>query len=140
MLAEAGSVVIGVVSGVVAGVVAGVVPTGALEPAGALVPGVVDASTIARLVEAIGAPVNIMASYGAPSVAELADLGVARVSVGPAITRAAMATIRTAARELLETGTYGQPCGRGSIRRSERPLQVTASGVTTLTATARTLT
>ena len=38
--------------------------------------------------------------------AELTDLGVARVSVGPAITRAAMATIRTAARELLETGTY----------------------------------
>ena len=73
---------------------------------GVFVPGVVDASTIARLVEAIGAPVNIMASYGAPSVAELADLGVARVSVGPAITRAAMATIRTAARELLETGTY----------------------------------
>ncbi len=73
---------------------------------GVFVPGVVDASTIARLVEAIGAPVNIMASYGAPSVAELADLGVARVSVGPAITRAAMATIRTATRELLETGTY----------------------------------
>ena len=73
---------------------------------GVFVPGVVDASTIARLVEAIGAPVNIMASYGAPSVAELADLGVARVSVGPAITRAAMATIRTAVRELLETGTY----------------------------------
>jgi 2-methylisocitrate lyase-like PEP mutase family enzyme len=73
---------------------------------GVFVPAVVDASTIARLVEAIGAPVNIMASYGAPSVAELADLGVARVSVGPAITRAAMATIRTAARELLETGTY----------------------------------
>jgi 2-methylisocitrate lyase-like PEP mutase family enzyme len=78
---------------------------------GVFVPGVVDASTIARLVEAIGAPVNIMASYGAPSVAELADLGVARVSVGPAITRAAMATIRTAARELLETGTYDSLVG-----------------------------
>jgi len=73
---------------------------------GVFVPGVVDASTIARLVEAIGAPVNIMASYGAPSVAELAELGVARVSVGPGITRAAIATIRTAARELLQTGTY----------------------------------
>ena len=63
-------------------------------------------STIARLVQAIGAPVNVMASYGAPSVGELAGLGVARVSVGPAITRAAMATIRAAARELLGTGTY----------------------------------
>ncbi|HEU4955557.1 MAG TPA: isocitrate lyase/phosphoenolpyruvate mutase family protein, partial [Gemmatimonadales bacterium] len=73
---------------------------------GVFLPGVVDASTIARLVQVIGAPVNIMASYGAPSIGELAGLGVARVSVGPAITRAAMATIRTAARELLETGTY----------------------------------
>ena len=73
---------------------------------GVFVPGVVDASTIARLVQAIGAPLNVMASYGAPSVGELAGLGVARVSVGPAITRAAMATIRAAARELLGPGTY----------------------------------
>jgi 2-methylisocitrate lyase-like PEP mutase family enzyme len=73
---------------------------------GVFVPGVVDAATIARLVRAIGAPVNVLASYGAPSVGELAELGVARVSVGPAITRAAMATIRVASRELLQTGTY----------------------------------
>jgi 2-methylisocitrate lyase-like PEP mutase family enzyme len=73
---------------------------------GVFVPGVVDASTIARLVEEIGAPLNVMASYGAPSVGELAGLGVARVSVGPAITRAAMAAIRAAARELLGAGTY----------------------------------
>jgi 2-methylisocitrate lyase-like PEP mutase family enzyme len=73
---------------------------------GVFVPGVVDASTIARLVKAVGAPLNVMASYGAPSVAELAGLGVARVSVGPAITRAAMATIRAAALELLGAGTY----------------------------------
>ena len=73
---------------------------------GVFVPGVVDASIIALLVQSIAAPLNIMASYGAPSVAELAALGVARVSVGPAITRAAMATIRTAARELLDVGTY----------------------------------
>ena len=56
--------------------------------------------------KAVDAPVNVMASYGAPSVGELAGLGVARVSVGPAIARAAMATIRSAAREVLETGTY----------------------------------
>jgi 2-methylisocitrate lyase-like PEP mutase family enzyme len=73
---------------------------------GVFVPGVLDASTIARLVPAIAVPLNIMASYGAPGVGELAGLGVARVSVGPSITRAAMATIRTAARELLGTGTY----------------------------------
>lgn len=78
---------------------------------GVFVPGVVEAGTISRLVKAIGAPLNIMASFGAPSVGELADLGVARVSVGPAIARAAMATIRAAARELLDAGTYDAIAG-----------------------------
>lgn len=73
---------------------------------GVFVPGVVDASTVGRLAEAIGAPLNVMAGPGAPSVGELAKLGVARVSVGPSITRAAMARIRAAARELLTSGTY----------------------------------
>jgi 2-methylisocitrate lyase-like PEP mutase family enzyme len=73
---------------------------------GVFVPGVMDAPTIGRLVEAIDAPLNIMASSGAPSVRELASLGVARVSVGPSITQAAMAKIGAAARELLDTGTY----------------------------------
>jgi 2-methylisocitrate lyase-like PEP mutase family enzyme len=78
---------------------------------GVFVPGVVEAGTISRLVKAIGAPLNIMASFGAPSVGELTDLGVARVSVGPAIARAAMATIRAAARELLDAGTYDAIAG-----------------------------
>jgi 2-methylisocitrate lyase-like PEP mutase family enzyme len=73
---------------------------------GVFVPGVMDPPTIRRLVQEIGAPVNIMAGRGAPPIGELARLGVARVSVGPAITGAAMATIRAAARELLGPGTY----------------------------------
>src|SRR5439155_11332529 len=48
---------------------------------GVFVPGVTDADTISRLVEGIAGPVNILAGPGAPSVAELADLGVARISV-----------------------------------------------------------
>lgn len=71
------------------------------------VPGVVDAQTIGALVRAIDAPLNVMAMPGAPSVAELAALGVARVSVGPAIAAAAMGVTRAAARELLTHGTYG---------------------------------
>jgi 2-methylisocitrate lyase-like PEP mutase family enzyme len=71
------------------------------------VPGVVDRETIGRLVEAIDGPLNIMAGPGAPSTAELGRLGVARVSVGPAITQAALEATRRAARELLERGTYG---------------------------------
>lgn len=46
------------------------------------VPGVIDAETIAALVQAIDGPLNIMAMPGAPSVAQLGQLGVARVSLG----------------------------------------------------------
>lgn len=70
------------------------------------VPGVVDGSTIAALVRAIDGPLNIMAGPSAPSVPQLGRLGVARVSVGPAIAEAALATVQTAARELLGEGTY----------------------------------
>jgi 2-methylisocitrate lyase-like PEP mutase family enzyme len=70
------------------------------------VPGVIDAATIAGLVQAIDGPLNIMAMSGAPSTSQLGELGVARVSVGSAITQAALATTRRAAHELLEQGTY----------------------------------
>jgi 2-methylisocitrate lyase-like PEP mutase family enzyme len=70
------------------------------------VPGVIDAETIAALVQAINGPLNIMALPGAPSVPQLGRLGVARVSLGPAIAQAALATTQRAARELLEQGTY----------------------------------
>jgi 2-methylisocitrate lyase-like PEP mutase family enzyme len=73
---------------------------------GVFVPSVVDAATIRRLAGAVGLPLNVMALPGAPSVAELARLGVARVSLGPGITLSVMATIRRAAAEVLEAGTY----------------------------------
>ncbi len=72
------------------------------------VPGVIDSDTIAALVQAIDGPLNIMAMPGAPSAAQLGQLGVARVSVGPVIAQAALATTQRAARELLEQGTYGR--------------------------------
>jgi len=70
------------------------------------VPGVIDMSTIAALVKAIEGPLNIMAMPGTPSVKQLAEIGVARVSVGPWIAQAALATAQRAARELVEQGTY----------------------------------
>lgn len=70
------------------------------------VPGVIDADTIGGLVHAIGGPLNVMAMPGAPDVARLAALGVARVSVGPAIAAAALGATRRAALELLGAGTY----------------------------------
>jgi 2-methylisocitrate lyase-like PEP mutase family enzyme len=70
------------------------------------VPGVIDRATIVALLDAIDGPLNIMAMPGAPSTSQLGQLGVARVSVGPAIAKAALATTRRAARELLEKGSY----------------------------------
>ena len=73
------------------------------------VPGVVDPGIIALLVERNGGPVNVMAGPGAPTTAELGRLGVARVSVGPAIAQVALEATRRAARELLQHGSLGSP-------------------------------
>jgi 2-methylisocitrate lyase-like PEP mutase family enzyme len=70
------------------------------------VPGVVDAATIEQLVKESPLPLNVMVGPGAPSVAELAALGVTRISVGPAITTAAYAVATAATKELLSSGTY----------------------------------
>ena len=70
------------------------------------VPFVTDPAAIAELVRGIRGPVNILAVPGGPSVAELAALGVRRVSVGAAIARSALGLARRAARELLERGTF----------------------------------
>ncbi|MEZ0091118.1 2-methylisocitrate lyase-like PEP mutase family enzyme [Streptacidiphilus sp. EB129] len=73
---------------------------------GIFAPGVTDPATIAALTAAIDAPLNILAGPGAPSVPELAKLGVARVSLGSAVAEAAYAVVRNATAELLATGTY----------------------------------
>ena len=73
---------------------------------GIFVPGVADAATISALVEAIDAPLNVLVGPGAPSIPELAALGVARVSLGSSIALAAYALVDRAAREALTTGTY----------------------------------
>ncbi|MHC3471390.1 isocitrate lyase/PEP mutase family protein [Streptomyces sp. 7R007] len=73
---------------------------------GIFVPGAVDPGTVKLLVDGVDGPLNVMAGPGAPPVAELAALGVARVSVGSALAQAAHALVRRAARELLDAGTY----------------------------------
>lgn len=75
------------------------------------VPGVIDAETIATLARELGGPLNVMAGPGAPPIPELAALGVARVSVGPAIGVAVLDTVKRATAELLEAGTYGTLAG-----------------------------
>jgi 2-methylisocitrate lyase-like PEP mutase family enzyme len=70
------------------------------------VPGVIDAATITALVQSLNGPLNIMAMPGAPSIAQLGQLGVARVSLGPALAQRALAMTQRAAHELLTQGTY----------------------------------
>jgi 2-methylisocitrate lyase-like PEP mutase family enzyme len=70
------------------------------------VPGLLDLPTIAALVERSPLPINIMAGPGAPTVAELARVGVKRVSVGTAIAQAAYRLVQRGAVELLQHGTY----------------------------------
>ncbi len=70
-----------------------------------------DKETIATLVREIKAPVNILAnpSTGAglpPSVSELQDLGIARLSLGSSLMKATLALIKKAADEISEKGTY----------------------------------
>lgn len=65
-----------------------------------------DAPTVANLVQAINAPVNILAGPATPTIPELAQLGVARVSFGSGMMRATLARLRHIAHELLEQSTY----------------------------------
>jgi 2-methylisocitrate lyase-like PEP mutase family enzyme len=70
-------------------------------------PGLTDAQDIRHVVESVDRPVNVLARPGAPSTAELAALGVARVSVGGAFAFAAFGALYEAATELRDKGTYG---------------------------------
>jgi 2-methylisocitrate lyase-like PEP mutase family enzyme len=69
-------------------------------------PGVVRAEDVRTLVAEVDRPVNVLAMPGCPSVAELAELGVARISVGGAFAFTAYAALIEAARELQDSGTY----------------------------------
>jgi 2-methylisocitrate lyase-like PEP mutase family enzyme len=82
----------------------------AYEQAGADVlyaPGLMELAEIRKVVESVGVPVNVLARPGAPSVGELASVGVARVSVGGAFAFAALGALVEAAEELQGSGTYG---------------------------------
>jgi 2-methylisocitrate lyase-like PEP mutase family enzyme len=70
-------------------------------------PGLTSAEEIRQVVSSVDRPVNVLARPGAPSVSELAQLGVARVSVGGAFAFAALAGLVAAAEELRDRGTYG---------------------------------
>jgi 2-methylisocitrate lyase-like PEP mutase family enzyme len=68
--------------------------------------------TILTLVKEINAPINILSNPGIgkgilpPSVSELQDLGVARLSLGSSLMKSILAFIKKVADELSEKGTY----------------------------------
>lgn len=82
----------------------------AYEAAGADVlyaPGLRRLEDIREVVRSVGLPVNVLAISRLPSVAELGEAGVRRVSVGGGFAFAALGALVEAATELREHGTYG---------------------------------
>jgi 2-methylisocitrate lyase-like PEP mutase family enzyme len=83
----------------------------AFEEAGADVlyaPGVRDLATIRTVTAAVRRPVNVVMSAADPSLtlAQLAEAGVKRVSVGGALSRLALAAFLEGAREMKDRGTF----------------------------------
>lgn len=84
---------------------------------GIFVPGVTDPVAVAALAGEVGAPLNVLVGPGAPTVAEFAGLGVARISLGSSIALSAYAVAREATREVLATGGYS--CLAGGLDYGE---------------------
>jgi 2-methylisocitrate lyase-like PEP mutase family enzyme len=72
------------------------------------VPGVDDPPTIAALVDAVDAPLNVVAGLTGrvSDAATLRSLGVARISIGGSLARGALGFVERAGRDLLERGSF----------------------------------
>ena len=70
----------------------------------AFIPGVRDLATLEQLVIRVRGPISVFAGAGSPTLAELARIGVARVSYGPGPMGIAMAALKGAAESLLAGG------------------------------------
>jgi 2-methylisocitrate lyase-like PEP mutase family enzyme len=81
------------------------------------VPGVDDAETIGALARGIEGPLNVLARSTSPSVADLARLGVARVSLGSGAACMALTAFRAAVEDLRERGTFA--CLKGVTSHAE---------------------
>ena len=75
---------------------------------GVFVPGLADAGQISEIVEAVDAPLNVLFSPAGPGLAELADLGVRRVSLGSLLYRVALGAALDAAEAIRQGRTAGQ--------------------------------
>jgi 2-methylisocitrate lyase-like PEP mutase family enzyme len=81
---------------------------------GIFVPGVRDAGEIKAIAADAGLPLNVMAWPGLPAAAELAQLGVRRLSAGGGIAQALWGKAATLAGDFLKTGR-SEPLGEGAM-------------------------
>lgn len=70
-------------------------------------PGLRDLGAIEQVVRSVDLPVNVLLVRGGPNVAELASVGVARISIGGALHAISLAAVQRAARDWLDEGTLG---------------------------------
>jgi len=83
----------------------------AFEKAGADVlyaPGLRDLATIRTVVKSVGKPINVLMGTADPSItlAQLAEVGAKRISVGGGLSRLALGAFMKGAREMKETGGF----------------------------------
>jgi 2-methylisocitrate lyase-like PEP mutase family enzyme len=85
-------------------------------------PGLRRLEDIRQVIREVDRPVNVLARDGLPPVAELAGVGVSRISVGGSFAFAALGAVVSAATELREQGTYGfgggSAAGAAAARRA----------------------
>jgi 2-methylisocitrate lyase-like PEP mutase family enzyme len=81
-------------------------------------PGLSDIDEIARVVDEVGVPVNVLALPSAPPLGTLAAAGVRRVSTGGLLTQVAYGAMVRAAQELADgdTATYARGLLDGKLR------------------------
>lgn len=93
------------------------------------VPGPREAGLLADLCDAVAGPLNILAVPGTPPVAELAKIGVARVSLGSWPARSVLGLLQRAAQSVYATGFYTQLDGALSYATSQSLMGATAQAV-----------
>ncbi len=81
---------------------------------GIFVPGLTDLHVLHELSRRLDAPLNALAGLGAPSVGELHDAGVQRISIGGNTAKAAYATVSRVAAEVLGDGNWSALAGSRS--------------------------
>jgi 2-methylisocitrate lyase-like PEP mutase family enzyme len=87
--------------------------------------GVSNSDVIGRLASEINGPLNILAGAQSPTIPELAELGVKRVTFGSGFAKVALTVVKESAKQLRESGSFswlkgvlGQPDIHGLLGRN----------------------